>query len=158
MRAMDNLGVDLGFLLETKLTGGIYTRFSSGYNVLASKALLPWQGGIALFWRGNNSYEIKETQIWGSNIISLHLIVGSTQFFVVGCYIPPSDLATLTCVEVAWRKCPAGAHPILVSNLNLDLCACTQSKRRQLLSRWMPWNWSTCPDTSINAGGNGRGG
>ena len=25
LRAMDNLGADLGFLLETKLTGGIYT-------------------------------------------------------------------------------------------------------------------------------------
>ena len=25
LRAMDNLGVDLGFLVETKLTGGVYT-------------------------------------------------------------------------------------------------------------------------------------
>jgi hypothetical protein len=43
--------------------------------------------------------------------------------FVVGCYILPSDLTTLACVETAWRKCPAGAHPILVGNLNLTLCA-----------------------------------
>ena len=120
---MNQMGVDIGFLLETKLTGGIYTRYSSGYSVLASSATSVRQGGIALFWRGNNSYEIEETRIWGSNVISLHLIVGLTRFFVVGCYIPPSDLTTLACVETAWRECPAGAHPILVGNLNLNLRA-----------------------------------
>ena len=126
---MDNLGVDISFLVEMKLTGGVYTRFLSGYSVLASEAPSAWQGGIALFWRGNNLYEIKETQIWGSNVISLHLIVESTHFLVVGCYIPPSDLATLTCAEAAWRECPAGAHPILVGNLNLNLCApCTEQE------------------------------
>ena len=45
----------------------------------------------------------------------------------MGCYIPPYDLATLTCVEAAWCECPAGAHPILVGGLNLNLCApCTE--------------------------------
>jgi hypothetical protein len=76
LRAMDQLGVDIGFLLETKLTGGIHTRYSSGYSVLALTATSVWQGGIALFWRGNNSYEVEETQIWGVNIISLHLMMG----------------------------------------------------------------------------------
>ncbi len=57
---MDQLGVDIGFLLETKLTRGIYTRYSSGYSVLASTATLVWQGGIALFLRGNNSYKVEE--------------------------------------------------------------------------------------------------
>jgi hypothetical protein len=38
LRAMDQLGVDIGFLLETKLTGGFYTRYSSRYSVLASTA------------------------------------------------------------------------------------------------------------------------
>jgi hypothetical protein len=60
---MDQMGVDIGFLLKTKLTGGIYTRYSSGYSVLASSATSVRQGGIALFWRGNNSYEVKEMQI-----------------------------------------------------------------------------------------------
>ena len=49
LRAMDQLGVDIGFLLETKLTGGIYTRYSSGYSVLSLTATLVRQGGIALF-------------------------------------------------------------------------------------------------------------
>jgi hypothetical protein len=110
LRAMDQMGVDIGFLLETKLTGGIYTRYSSGYSVLASSATSVRQGGIALFWRGNNSYKVEETQIWGANVISLQLKMDNARFFVVRCYIPPSDLQTLTDVERAWQACPAGAH------------------------------------------------
>jgi hypothetical protein len=96
---MDQLGVDIGFLLETKLTGGIYTRYSSGYSVLALTATSVRQGGIALFWRGNNSYEVEEMQIWGANNISLHLMMSAAQFYVVGCYISPSDLETLTDIK-----------------------------------------------------------
>jgi hypothetical protein len=56
LRAMDQLGVEIGFLVETKLTDGVYTQFLSGYKFVASTALSAWQGGIALFWRSNNSY------------------------------------------------------------------------------------------------------
>ncbi len=49
LRAMDQLGVDIGFLMETKLTGGIYTRQSSGYDVLASTASCRAQGGLPSF-------------------------------------------------------------------------------------------------------------
>jgi hypothetical protein len=120
---MDQLGVDIGFLMETKLTGGIYTRHSLGYDVLALTATLSSSGGITLFWRGNNSYEVEEMQIWGANVISLHLMMGSTQFYVVGCYIPPSDLKNLVCINKAWHECPKGAHPILVGDLNINLHA-----------------------------------
>jgi hypothetical protein len=68
-------------------------------------------------------YEVKEMQIWGPNVISLHLMIGSTRFYVVGCYIPPSNLETLVCINKAWCKCPKGAHPILVGDLNINLCA-----------------------------------
>ncbi len=45
LRAMDQLGVDIGFLLETKLMGGIYTWHLLGYNVLASNASSSSSGG-----------------------------------------------------------------------------------------------------------------
>jgi hypothetical protein len=60
LRAMEQMGIDIGFLLETKLMGRIYTRHSLGYDVLASNATLSSSGGIALFWRGNILYEVKE--------------------------------------------------------------------------------------------------
>jgi hypothetical protein len=118
---MDQLGVDIGFLVETKLTGGIYTWHLSGYDVLASTVTLSSLGGISLIWRGNGLYEVKETRVWGPNVISLHLMIGACQFYVVGCYIPPLDLTTLTFVKKAWSECPHGTHPILVSNLNINL-------------------------------------
>jgi hypothetical protein len=124
---MDQLGVDIGFLVEMKLTEGIYTQHSSGYDVLASTATSSSSGGIALFWRGNGSYEVEETRVWGPNIISLYLMMGACQFYVVGCYIPPSDLTALTCVDKAWSECPRSAHPILVGDLNINLRApCTE--------------------------------
>jgi hypothetical protein len=101
---MDQLGVDIGFLLETKFTGGIYTCYSSGYSVLASAATSVPQEGIALFWRGNISYEVEEMRIRGANVISVQLRMDNVQFFVVGCNIrPPSDLETLTDIEQAWK-------------------------------------------------------
>jgi hypothetical protein len=33
LQAMKQMGVDCGILLETKLTKGVYARWSSGYNV-----------------------------------------------------------------------------------------------------------------------------
>ncbi len=47
----------------------------------------------------------------------------ATRFFVMGCYIPPNDLEVLACVNKAWRECPAGTHPILVGDLNVNLRA-----------------------------------
>ncbi len=41
----------------------------------------------------------------------------------MGCYIPPSDLEKLACVDNAWHKCLKGAHPILVGDVNFNLCA-----------------------------------
>jgi len=129
LRAMDQLGVDIRFLVETKLTGGIYTWHLSGYDVLALTVTLSSSGGIVIFCRGNILYEVEETRVWGPNIISLHLMMGACQFYVVGCYIQPSDLATLMCVDKAWSECPCGAHPILVGNLNINLHApCTERK------------------------------
>jgi hypothetical protein len=57
LRAMEAMGVNLGILLETKLTGGIYTRNLSGYSVVASDTPSVHQGGVALFWRANKTYK-----------------------------------------------------------------------------------------------------
>ena len=43
------MGVDIGFLMETKLMGEIYTWHLQGYDVLASTAMSSSSGGIALF-------------------------------------------------------------------------------------------------------------
>ncbi len=68
-------------------------------------------------------YEIEETKVWGPNVISTHLVMGAIRYYVAGCYILPSDLETLTCIDKAWSTCPTGAHPILAGGLNINLCA-----------------------------------
>ena len=58
LRAMASCGVDLGILQETKLTKNIYTRSSAGYTVVATEAVSASQGGVALFWRESDFFEV----------------------------------------------------------------------------------------------------
>jgi hypothetical protein len=50
-------------------------------------------------------------------------MMGDIRFYVVGCYIPPSSLETLTHIDKAWCACPMSTNPILVCNLNINLPA-----------------------------------
>jgi hypothetical protein len=120
---MKQMGVDCGVLLETKLTKGVYTRWSSGYNVRSTHAPSKWQGGISLFWRTSRTYEIKEVKMWGPNVLSFQLILGATRWYIMECYIPLTNLTTLMHVDEAWRACPKGCHPIFLGDLNINLAA-----------------------------------
>ncbi len=91
LRAMAAMDVDFGILMETKITGGIYTRFSSGYNVFASNAVSVQQGGIALFWKPNKLYEIEEWRVRGPNVITFVVVMGVERYYAVGCYILPRE-------------------------------------------------------------------
>ncbi len=117
------MGVDCGVLLETKLTEGVYTRWSSGYNIQSTHAPSKWQGGISLFWRTSKTFEIKEVELHGPNMLSFQLVLGATRWYIMGCYIPPTNLTTLTHVNEAWRACPKGCLPILLGDLNVNLAA-----------------------------------
>jgi hypothetical protein len=64
----------------------------------------------------------------------LHLMMGSIRFFVVGCYIPPNDLEALVCVDKAWCECPAGAHPNLIGDLNVNPRA-PSTEREEMIAK-----------------------
>ena len=66
-------------------------------------------------------YEVEETKIWGPNVLAFRLITGGADYYVVGCYIPPSDLATLEQVKAAWAHCQKDFIPLLVGDLNINL-------------------------------------
>ncbi len=117
------MGVDCGILLETKLTEGVHTHWSSGYNVQSTHAPSKWQGGISLFWRTSETYEIKEVELHRPNVLSFQLVLGTTRWYIIGCYIPPTDLTTLTHVDEAWWACPKGCLLILLGDLNVNLAA-----------------------------------
>jgi hypothetical protein len=120
---MKLMGVNFGILLATKLTKGVYTRWSSGYHVRATHAPSAWQGGISLFWRASDLYEVEEVEMRGPNVLSLLLMSGTTGYYIVGCYIPPNDLTSLTHIKQAWMAFPKGCLPIVIGDLNVNLAA-----------------------------------
>jgi len=74
-----------------------------------------------LVWKDDEAYKVKETKVWGPNVLTFQLVTGRHQYYVVGCYIPPSDLATLDDIQKAWNHCPSGARPLLLGDLNINL-------------------------------------
>jgi hypothetical protein len=56
-------------------------------------------------------------------VLSFVVVTGSQHFYAVGCYIPPTNLSTLPQVEQALNKCPKGHTPLLIGDLNVNLCA-----------------------------------
>jgi hypothetical protein len=129
---MEAMGINLGVLLETKLTGRIYTQSLSGYSVVASNAPSVHQGGIALFWRANKTYEVEDWHIRGPNVLSFVIVMGSQRFYTVRCYIPPTNLSTLPQVEQALNECPQGHTPLLIGDLNINLCAPRNERDEQI--------------------------
>jgi hypothetical protein len=79
----------------------------------------------------------------------------AVQFLVVECYIPPSDLETLTDDNKAWRACPAAAHPILVGDLNFNFCAPCTEWEETIAKQVDAMVLLICQDISANARGHG---
>jgi hypothetical protein len=123
LQVMELMGVNCGILLEANLTEGAYIRWSSGYNVQSTHALSTWQGGISLFWRASEKYEIKEVELCGPNVLPYQLVLSATRWYILGCYIPPTNLTTLMHVKQAWLACPKGCLPILLGDLKVNLNA-----------------------------------
>ena len=121
LRAMEQMNVDLGILTEAKLTDGIYTRCSSGYNVVATNARAHFQGGVALFYKNSPDWQVESVRHHGPNVISFQLVAASRRWGVIGAYVPPSDLDTVEYIIQAFEALPRAIPPILLGDLNVDL-------------------------------------
>ena len=121
LRAMKALSVDICLFTEAKLMDGIHTRVSSRFSVVATDAASKSQGGVALCWREIEAFEVEETTKFGPNVIAFQLVTGEDRFYVVGVYIPPSDLKTLDDVRSAWANCPKNCKPIVLGDININL-------------------------------------
>ncbi len=67
-------------------------------------------------------------------MLLFQLILGATRWYIMGCYILPNDLTTLTHVKQAWQACPRGCLPILLGNLNVNLAA-PRNKRDKMIAQ-----------------------
>ena len=95
LRALEQANVDLAFLTEAKLTGGIHTRRGNGYDVIATNAMSKQRGGVALCYRKSDHFEVEETVKHGPNVMAFQLETGRRRYYVVGAYLPPSDTTTI---------------------------------------------------------------
>ena len=107
-RALKSADVDIAVLQETKLTGGVHTRNTSGYGIVASKIISISHGRVALVWRKHGESKVEETQIMHANGLTFQLVVGAVRLFVVGYHIPPFNLTTLEHVRNALSQRPKG--------------------------------------------------
>ena len=138
LRAIEAMDIDLGILTETKVIDGIYTQNLSGYSDVAFDAPSTHQGGIAVFWRANKMYKVKDWRICGPNVLSFAIVTGSHSFYVLGCYIPPTNLSTLPQVKQALNKCPKGHTPSYWETSTSIYVPC----RRRETNRFPKW-WKT---------------
>jgi hypothetical protein len=103
-----------------KITDDRYTRMTSGYKVLATKAPSKHQGGIALLWQPEHeAFEIEATKIVTPNLITFQLVTGDQRYYVIGIYIPPNDTEGRHDLWAAWEACPVDCHPIVMGDLNI---------------------------------------
>ena len=62
LRGMSQANMDLGIFQETKLTDGIYTRWSAGYIVVATDAQSRHHGRVAVFHRPAAHFAVEVVQ------------------------------------------------------------------------------------------------
>jgi hypothetical protein len=129
------MGIDWGLLTEAKLTDGILTRSSAGYRVISTEAPSASQGGIALFYRKCNTFQVESFRRHGGNVLSFVIVTGDQRQNMVGCYIPPSDtdLQTLHHINEAFLRFGPGNLPWFLSDINANI----QSPRWHGKRRWL---------------------
>ena len=71
--------------------------------------------GIALLWEKIELYELEEANARGPNVISFEIVTGTDRYYVVGCYIPSSDVVgtTLATIKQVMAEMPKGCTPLL---------------------------------------------
>ncbi len=89
-KGLAKMGVGCAILSDMKITDDRYTRMTSGYKVLSTKAPSKHQGGIALLWQPEHKgFAVEATQVVTPNLITFQLVTGDKQYYVMGRYLPP---------------------------------------------------------------------
>ena len=120
LRAMNHTHIDLGFLIETKLTHNKYTKKCEGYTVYSTQTD-GYQGGVAIFYRNTAQWTIEGVKAFGPNVIRCSLVSGNRRWTCIGLYIPPSDSngEALNWLELATQD--TSDPLILFGDLNCNL-------------------------------------
>ena len=106
---------------ETKITNGVYTRGSAGYNVIATDAPSRHRGGVALFYRSTSHFVVEAVERCGPNERVFQVATGERRWYIVGAYVAPEDELTMETVIAAIGRKPPGAELMVVGDFNVDI-------------------------------------
>ena len=65
MRGVSQANMDLGIFRETKITNGVYTHGSDGYNIIATDTPSQQNGRVAVFYCLSPRFGVKAIQKFG---------------------------------------------------------------------------------------------
>jgi hypothetical protein len=120
-KGLVQMGVNCAVLSKMRVTKDKYPRLALGFKVILSKATSHSQGGITLLWNeGHASFEVEVVNIVTPNLLSLQLVTGYEQFYMMVIYIPPNNTLGVDTLCVAWALCPADCIPLVLGNLNIN--------------------------------------
>lgn len=131
-RGLAALNLDVAVLTETKLHNGVYARRAFGYEVIASTAASPSQGGVALAIKVDRgtSWNVEDDRTFGPNVIACTWVSGETRRRLIGVYLPPSDFTgnSLNCLSEALEE--AKDPVIVLGDLNANVRVTGEAGRR----------------------------
>ena len=85
----------MGFLQETKMMQGIYTRHGAGYDAWDTESESSHQAGVAVVWKASKGLQVEGTVIFGPNEVNFLLTLGARRWYVVGSYMLLNDVPDL---------------------------------------------------------------
>jgi exonuclease III len=134
LRCMKTMGIDIGFLLETKLIKGFHATNCEGYEIFATESNNQHQGGAALFYRKSDNFHTEGTKSFGPNVIMTLLISGKKRWRLIGAYVPPSetDGSTLEYIQQAASFGSTKTPLILMGDFNVNTRRCRGLNNRQI--------------------------
>jgi hypothetical protein len=137
VKGLRQMGVGCCILTETKLTDARYSKCISGYSMIASKAVSPHQGGVALLWENEHwDFEVEAIQVRTPNLLTFQLVPGEERYFMMGAYIPPADTTGVDDLRAAWTSCPENCKPLLLGDLNINLRD-LRSEREEIIADFL---------------------
>jgi hypothetical protein len=111
---------DIAILTETKLTDDRYTKYSHGYEVIATTSKSNAQGGGSLAYCDNKAWQVETVKRFGPNVVGFQLVTGNHRYPRVCGYIPPTDFDTIEFIRSAFESTPQ-SQMIFLGHLNVDL-------------------------------------
>ena len=65
-------------------------------------------------------------------MLTFQLISAATRWYIIGFYILPNDLTTLTHIKHVWQACPKGCLPIMLGDLNVNLATLHEERDKMV--------------------------